>query len=394
MRSRGLVVVPLALLAGCGGSSSNDNASTETVQQTRTVEVVQDASGAAKPTAPGFDANRIYARDAPGVVTVLSIFGDAAGGLFGGGGSGNRGAEGSGFVVSGTGEIVTNAHVVTEGKGTSIHKVAKVYVRFQDNNQVAADIVGFDPDADVALLKVDPKGLTLRPLRLGVSHDLAVGSPVAAIGSPFGEEQSLSIGVISATDRTIDSLTDFSISGAIQTDAAINHGNSGGPLVDAGGRVLGINSQIKSDSGDGTGVGFAVPADLVKRSLTQLRAGGRVEYPYLGVSTSLLYPQLAQRLKLPVEHGVVVNAVVAGGPAAGAGLQAGHQKFRFQATQVPRDADVITAVGDQAIRTPDQLGSTLLAYRPGQVAKLSVIRGGKRRTIDVKLGRRPAQARP
>ncbi len=180
------------------------------------------------------------------------------------------------------GEVVTNAHVVTEGTGSSIRKAEQVYVRFQDDNQVPARIVGFDPNADVALLKIDPAGLTLRPLRLGSSRNLRVGSPVAAIGSPFGQEQSLSIGVISATDRTIESLTQFSISGAIQTDAAINHGNSGGPLVDADGRVLGINSQIRSESGDGTGVGFAVPVDLVRRSVDQLREDGRVEYPYLG----------------------------------------------------------------------------------------------------------------
>ena len=153
--------------------------------------------------------------------------------------------SGSGFVISGAGEIVTNAHVVTTGTGARIKRASQVYVKFADGNQVPAKIVGFDPNADVALLRINPAGLTLRPLPLGSTANLKVGSPVAAIGSPFGEEQSLSVGVVSATQRSIDSLTGFKIEGAIQTDAAINHGNSGGPLLDASGRVLGINSQIE-----------------------------------------------------------------------------------------------------------------------------------------------------
>jgi S1-C subfamily serine protease len=377
----------LALLAGCGSSGGGGQASTlpGTVEHTR-VEVVRSAGTAGS----GFDPHAIYERDAPGVVTVVSI--TQGGGLFGGGGQ--QGAEGSGFVIDGKGEIATNAHVVTEGQGASIRKANKVYVRFQDNNQVAAQIVGFDPYADVALLRVDPAGLTLRPLNLGSSHAVQVGAPVAASGSPFGEEQSLSVGVISATDRTIDSLTRFSISGALQTDAAINHGNSGGPLVDAEGRVLGINSQIQSQSGDGSGVGFAVPIDTVRRSLTQLRARGHVDYAYLGVSTAPLYPQLAQRLKLPVDHGALVASVVKGGPADRAGLHAGGARFRFQSQQVPRGADVIVAADGHAIRREDDLGALLQNYAPGRTVRLDVVRGGKHQTISVKLTRRPPEAGP
>ena len=150
-------------------------------------------------------------------------------------------------MISGKGEIATNAHVVTSGEGADIRKASNVFVRFADGNQVAAEVKGFDPFADVALLKIDPAGLTLRPLPLGSTKDLHVGAPVAAIGSPFGEEQSLSVGVISALDRSIESLTGFDTIGAIQTDAAINHGNSGGPLLDGRGRVLGINAQIQTD---------------------------------------------------------------------------------------------------------------------------------------------------
>src|SRR5207247_1846568 len=205
---------------------------------------------------------------------------------------------GSGFGISGEGEIATNAHVVTSGEGKDIREASQVFIRFKDGNQVPAEIKGFDPFADVALLKVDPKGLTLRPLPLGDLRAARVGAPVAAIGSPFGEEQSLSVGVVSAVGRSIDSLTGFKTPGAIQTDAAINHGNSGGPLLDAGGCVIGINSQIQTSSGDGSGVGFAVPVDTVKRSLAQLRTSGHARYAYLGVQTAMVYPPLAQRFGL------------------------------------------------------------------------------------------------
>ena len=303
--------------------------------------------------------------------------------------SGSRGAEGSGFVLNDRGEIATNAHVVTEGEGSAIHKVDKVYVRFTDRNQVEAKVIGFDPNEDVALLKIDPKGLKLRPLALGSSKDQRVGAPVAAIGSPFGEEGSLSIGVISALDRTLESLTKFSISGAIQTDAAINHGNSGGPLVDSRGRVLGINSQINSSSGDNSGVGFAIPIDDVRRSLDDLRAKGRVDYAYLGVSSSSLYPQLAAKLGLPVDHGAIVADVVGGGPADKAGLRTGSDEIRFQGDVVPRDADVITAVEGKPVRLDDDLGRILGRYDPNDTVALEVYRDGKKRIVRVKLGTRP-----
>ena len=183
-----------------------------------------------------------------------------------------------------------------------IHEAKEVYVQFADRNQVAASIVGFDPQADVALLKVDPNGLDLHPLQLGNSDAVQTGEPVAAIGSPFFEEQSLSVGIVSATDRSIPSLTAFQIEGGIQTDASINPGNSGGPLLDADGRVIGINQQISTTSGGNEGVGFAVPMDLVKRSLDQLRANGSVKYAYIGVTTETLYPQLADRLGLSGRH--------------------------------------------------------------------------------------------
>lgn len=373
-----------AALAGCGGDGGTGAGAARTV--TTVVERVASETPATRVAAPlpagEFDPAAIYAKDAPGVVTVLSLYANAV--------SGSRGAEGSGFVLNQQGEIVTNAHVVTEGEGSSIRKVDQVFVRFPDRNQVAARIVGFDPNEDVALLRIDPDGLDLRPLALGSSADLRVGSPVAAIGSPFGEEGSLSTGIISALDRTLESLTKFSISGAIQTDAAINHGNSGGPLVDAQGRVLGINSQINSSSGDNSGVGFAIPIDSVKRSLEQLRERGKVDYAYLGVSTSSLYPQLAQELSLPVDHGAIVAEVVDGSPAADAGLRAGGDEVRFQGQLVPTGSDVITAVEGETVRLDDDLGRLLAAYAPGDRVDLEVYRGKERRTVTVELSSRPS----
>ena len=292
--------------------------------QTTRVEVVKGLGSNG-----GFDPSEIYKRESPGVVTVISEFsGGRRGVLEGEPGGGDRG-PGSGVVVAGGGEIAPNAHVVSEGEGRRLRKASNVYVQFPDDNQVPARIVGVDPNSDVALLKVDPRGLTLRPLPLGSSSKLEVGAPVAAIGSPFGEPESLSVGVISALDRTIDSLTNFQISGAIQTDAAINRGNSGGPLVDAQGRVLGINSQIRSTSGTGSGVGFAVPVDTVKRSLEELRRRGSVPYAYVGVSSVALFPQLAKRFGLPVQRGVYVQEVVDGAPADKAGIKAGDHTERF-----------------------------------------------------------------
>jgi S1-C subfamily serine protease len=377
----GLALLAL-LAAGCGGSDGDSAARTVTVVQ-RVESPSAPASRASTPLpARRFDAGAIYEKDAPGVVTIISLYAGPA--------TGSRGAEGSGFVLNSDGEIATNAHVVTEGEGASIHKVDQVFVRFPDRNQVEARIVGFDPNEDVALLKIDPAGVRLTPLELGSSSELRVGSPVAAIGSPFGEEGSLSVGVISALDRTLDSLTKFSISGAIQTDAAINHGNSGGPLVDARGKVLGINSQINSSSGDNSGVGFAIPIDSVKRSLADLRADGHVDYAYLGVSSSSLYPQLADRLGLPFDHGAIVAEVVGGGPADRAGLRAGNDEIRFQGDLVPRDSDVITAVEGRTVRLDDDLGRILERYNPGDKVRLTVFRSRTKRTVTVTLGARPA----
>jgi S1-C subfamily serine protease len=385
--TRRLVAVAAAgalLAAGCGGKQDTRTVSAQTT--TTRVEVLQDAEGAKGSSS--FNPSAIYQRESPGVVTIIST------GLGGddGQGGGNQSGLGSGFVISGNGEIATNAHVVTSGEGAAIKKADQVFVRFKDDNQVPAKIVGFDPFADVALLKVDPAGLTLRPLPLGSATDLAVGSPVAAIGSPFGEDQSLSVGVISALGRSIDSLTGFATTGAIQTDAAINHGNSGGPLLDARGRVLGINAQIQTTSGEGSGVGFAVSVDTVKRSLAQLRRDGRAHYSYLGVTTSPVFPQLAQHFGLKVDHGAWVQAVSEDGPAEHAGLKPGDHRERFQDGNYVPGGDVIVAVGGHQIREEDDVAQALTGLAPGSTVSLQVMRGDQRKTLRVKLGERPLDA--
>jgi len=380
-----------ALATGCGkddGGGDGATVRTETVERTTRVEAVTDLppTGSSEGAA-SFDPAGIYERESAGVVTVVAT--GLGGGLTGRGDTG----LGSGFVISETGEVATNAHVVTSGEGGSIKRADSVFVSFQDGNQVSAKIVGFDPFADVALLQLqETGGLKLRPLPFGSSDKVTVGEPVAAIGSPFGEDQSLSVGVISALDRSIDSLTGFATSGAIQTDAAINHGNSGGPLLNARGQVLGINSQIRTESGDGTGVGFAVPVDAVKRSIDQLREDGKVRYSYLGVSSSAVYPQLAKRFDLPVTTGAWVQTIADGGPAEKAGVKAGSGETEFQARPYAPGGDVIVAVDGKPVEVETDLALLLLDHEPGDTVTLTLYRGKDKRDIEVELGNRPALA--
>jgi S1-C subfamily serine protease len=363
-----------ALVAGCGGHTTTRTVTSATTR----VEVLRQAGA----KVGGFDPGAIFRQESPGVVTIVST------GLRASNGRAESGL-GSGFVVSGAGEIVTNAHVVTSGEGRDIRKASEVFVRFADGNQVPAQVVGFDPFADIALLKIDPAGLTLRPLRLGATRDVRVGAPVAAIGSPFGEEQSLSVGVVSGLGRSIQSLTGFDTTGAIQTDAPINHGNSGGPLIDGEGGVVGVNAQIETTTGEGSGVGFAVPADVVRRSIQQLRRTGTAKYAFLGVSSVAVYPQLAQRFGLGARAGAWVQDVTPGGPGDDAGVHGGHGAVPFQDRTFATGGDVITALGGRPVRAEDDLSRLLLAYRPGDAVTLGVLRGGERRSLRVKLGERP-----
>jgi S1-C subfamily serine protease len=217
-----------------------------------------------------------------------------------------------------------------------------------------------------------------------------VGQPVAAIGSPFGEQQSLSSGIVSATNRSVRSLTQFQIEGAIQTDASINPGNSGGPLLEAGARVVGINQQIETNSGANNGVGFAVPVSAVKRSLAQLERKGSVEYAYIGVSTQALYPQLAAKLGLDTDHGGLLAEVIPGGPADDASLKGGDEKVRFQGIPYQAGGDTILAVDGRQVVEPDDLARYISNFQPGEKVKLDVLHGnGDRETVEVTLSKRP-----
>lgn len=374
--------VALGSVAFAACSGDDDSASTaqqggESPDPPTRERVVIESSGGA------FSPQEIYAKVAPGVVTVRSIFGD---GLAAGGG------QGSGFVVDESGEILTNAHVVTDGAangGTEITEASEVFVEFADRNQIPAEVVGFDAHADVALLKVDTGDIEMTPIELGKADEVQVGDPVAAIGSPFGEEQSLSVGVVSATDRSIPSLTDFRIDGAVQTDASINPGNSGGPLLDLEGRVIGVNQQINTATGADDGVGFAVPIGVVTRSLEQLRDGGEVRYAFIGVTTQALYPQLADRLDLDVQVGALIAEVVENGPADSAGLKAGDARVSFQSQDVDAGGDVIVSVDGEAIVGESDLSRIVSTHSAGETVVVEVLRDGNREQVDVELGDRP-----
>jgi S1-C subfamily serine protease len=381
-RSLALLLALLALVAvGCGDDDDAPSGGGSDSSATR-VEVIESSGKEG-----GFDPKAIYESESPGVVTVISVFGsEGLESVLGGEGGGG---VGSGFVLNGEGEIATNAHVVSTGEGTQLQRARDVYVEFADGNQVEAEIVGADPNADIALLKIDPAGLRLRPLPLGESASVEVGEPVAAIGSPFGERQSLSVGVISAIDRSIESLTNFAISGAFQTDAAINPGNSGGPLVDGEGRVIGVNQQIKSRSGGGEGVGFAVPIDAVKRSVEMLRDDGEARYAYLGVSSVELYPQLIERFDLDVDKGAWVQEVNPGGPAENANIRGGSAPVTFQAQAFRPGGDVITKVEGRPVEDSSDLANVISEFEPGQEVTLEIHRDGETTEVQVRLAERP-----
>ncbi|MBA2341930.1 MAG: trypsin-like peptidase domain-containing protein [Thermoleophilaceae bacterium] len=367
-------------VGGCGSDDGNSAAASKEKTETTRVQVVE-SSGKDN----GFNPEALYKRLSPGVVTVISRGGGKP--VLGGD---NEGGLCSGFVLDDEGHIATNAHVILAGMGPGAKRADQLFVEFPDGNRVPAKVLGDDPNADVALLKVDPGGLPLTPLELGSSKDLVVGEPVAAIGSPFAERSTLTIGVVSALDRAIESLTDFRIGNAIQTDAAINPGNSGGPLLDSEGKVIGVNQQIKSEGGGGEGVGFAVPVDVVRRSLEELRENGKVNYGFLGVTSQGLYPQLAERLDLPVKQGALIVKVQKGSPGDEAGLSAGDDEITFQGQpDIPSNGDVITAVDGKELTRTDDLADRISLEHAGTEVELEILRDGEKRKVKVKLGARP-----
>jgi S1-C subfamily serine protease len=340
----GLIVAVLALAGAFGGSDT-------------VVRAQATPTPRATTTAPAKTGNvaDIYARVSPGVVFVQANSGRGELPFPGGG----QAASGSGFVIDDAGHVVTNDHVV---EGADQYRV-----RFGENGDpIVAKLLGTDPSADLALLKVDPAdvGEPLRPLQLGASEELRPGDPAIAIGSPFGLEGTVTSGIVSALGRTIQAPNGFSISNAVQTDAAINPGNSGGPLLDAQGRVIGVNSQIRTNGGDqNSGVGFAVPVDAVKRAIPFLKDGKEVPHAYLGISTAQA-----------TQGGARVGQVIDGGPADKAGLRAG---------------DRIVQIASTPVHEPDDVSAAVNARRPNDEVQVVVERGGERRTLTVKLGEQP-----
>jgi putative serine protease PepD len=265
-------------------------------------------------------------------------------------------AQGSGFVYDASGHVVTNAHVVDGAES--------VQVTFANGKTYDATVVGTDPSTDLAVLEVDAPASLLVPLTLADSSKIAVGDTVVAIGSPFGLQNSVTSGIVSALGRSMEAPNGYTINGSIQTDAAINHGNSGGPLLDMDGRVIGVSAQIASESGGNDGVGFAIPSNTVSSIVAQLIGDGSVSHAYLGASLAQPAGDTA---------GAELSEVRSGSPAADAGLVAG---------------DVITSIDGKAIRTAQDLQNAVEARRPGDSIAIGYLRDGTNRTVTVTLGTR------
>jgi S1-C subfamily serine protease len=291
-------------------------------------------------------------------------------------------AQGSGFVFDRQGHILTNDHVVSDA--------SSVRVQFANGASYSATVVGTDPSTDLAVLDVDAPVDVLKPLPLGDSSALVVGDPVVAIGSPFGLEGTVTAGIVSALHRSMQAPNDFTINDSIQTDAAINHGNSGGPLLNLRGEVVGINAQIESDSGDNAGIGFAIPSNTIKGIANQLISSGKVQHAYLGVIVSPIPASVTGQLGEAA--GLGIEKVVGGGAADKAGLQAATGSANAEGQSFPTGGDVITAFDGQKVLSAAELQSAVDAHRPGDKVRVAVTRDGKSRTVTVTLGTRPAQA--
>jgi S1-C subfamily serine protease len=374
----GVVGVVLADAAGIG-----DGATTAVLVQEPASPGAED--GAASRPLPGndFDPAALYAARAGGVVTVYADLG------------GDGQSQGSGFVVDTRGTVLTNAHVITNVAASSDVRGARaVYVEFRDGERVPATIVGWDLFNDVGAIRVDPAGHAVQPVPLGDSAAVRVGQPVAAIGSPFGNQSSLAVGVVSATGRSIDSLTSlYPVANAIQIDAPINRGNSGGPLFDARGRVIGINAQIRSDSGTAEGVGFAIPINVARRALRELEQSGKVAYAYIGITTQNVTPGIAKRFGISSPRGALVASVEPGTPAARAGIEGGNQRESYNGLALTFGGDVIVSIAGIPVRSADDVSRIVTErLRPGQTVRVMLLRNGtERRSVAVTLAERPAR---
>lgn len=351
------VIVAAAVAVGAGAGvgvyAATENGSSH---PSAAATVVATQPTAVKTTITNLE--QLYTSVTPGVVDIVASGSSSSGQTdqFGNPQGGTTSAEGTGWVYDSAGHIITNAHVVD---GATSFKVT-----FQNGTKVSATLVGKDDSSDIAVLKVDVSADQLHPLTTGSSASVLPGEAVAAIGSPFGLTETMTSGIVSAIDRTITAPNNFSIAGAIQTDAPINHGNSGGPLLTLDGQVIGVNAQIESNSGGSDGVGFALAIDNVKSVANTIIAGGTVQHAYLGIHVG----------DAP-NGGATIGSVQSGSPAATAGLKAG---------------DVITAVDGKTITSADDLTAAVAAHAPKDKVTVTITRAGTSMSIDVTLGVRPS----
>ena len=331
--------------------------------------------------------NEIYRRWAPGVVqiTSTSVVSVPQDPLFGNPfapATQEQQSLGSGFVIDKAGHIVTNYHVIEGAKS--------VQVSFSNGDNVKARVVGSDPSTDIAVLQVQAHSRALTPLSWGNSDALQVGDSVVAIGNPFGYTRSVTQGIVSALDRPLTAPNDFPIEHAIQTDAALNHGNSGGPLLDARGEVIGVNSQISTgNTGQqgNLGIGFAIPTNTVRNVAAQIIEHGHVEHAMLGIRAQALTPSVAELFRLPVKQGLLVAQVQAGSGAADAGLKGPTDQVVVAGVTWPLGGDIIVEADGVATTTANKLSDVIANHKPGDTIKLVIYRGDAKQTIEVKLGR-------
>jgi S1-C subfamily serine protease len=381
----GLVVAVVGLIAIAAGVGDSGGGSTTTVASPLTAPV--DAKEEKNTNV----VNQIYKADGNGVAFIESQLEPQESEFFNPFGepeaeSGGT-ATGSGFVIDDEGHILTNNHVIEDA--------SKVEVKLgESEKEYEAEVVGADPGTDIALLKVEAPSKELHPLTLGHSSEVEVGDPVVAIGNPFGLDRTVTSGIVSALQRQIQAPNGFSINHVIQTDAAINPGNSGGPLIDAGGEVIGINSQIATGGGgDGNvGIGFAIPIDTIRAEIKDLETKGEVEHAFLGISGGTITPELAKALNLPVKEGVIVQQVVKNGPADKAGLEAGTTSATINGQEVRLGGDIITEANGKKLSSMEDLVEQIQDSKPGDKLELQVLHDGKEKSVDVTLGTQPKKA--
>ncbi len=393
------IAAAVVILSGCAGlrdlrDAANGTRSTgQTTESQVTKVAIRNAVPVATPTAVAeveraqFDNEEnvlvnLYQRVNPSVVSIaieqkLQNSSDQ-----------QQAGSGSGFVIDKEGYIITNNHVVAEADG--------LLVTFSDGTTTVATVIGRDPDADLALIKVSVAPEQLTPVELADSDQVKVGQRVVAIGNPFGLEGSMTLGIVSALGRTLPGESSFSNPEIIQTDAAINPGNSGGPLLDTRGRVVGVNTAIRSTNGSASGqpsnsgIGFVVPSNTVKRVIEAIKTGGRVRYPYLGLGGGVSVARLAGQLDLPVKQGVLVQRVLQGGPSAKAGLRGGNTEQLVAGVPILVGGDIITEFNGQPVNNYDDLIATLIkTAKVGDTVTLTIWRDGQQSELQVKLLERP-----